>query len=143
MKPDLTNILTVPMEDAGMRHVVVVRHRMFPEIQVERESMVDGLKSLLLALQRSREWTADEWRRLALGDAIVEVETALTLVAPSGYSRMVHEEYTITRLNDLVYIFDRTSVPGASVATAQDGFQPEFPQGFAALVQIFAGGRHA
>jgi hypothetical protein len=72
---------------------------------------------------------------------IVEVETALTLVAPSGYTRMAHQGYNVTRLNDLVYIFNGTEDPRAGDATGPDELRVELNQDSPALVQIFAGGR--
>ena len=141
MKPDLTNILTMPKVDASSRQTVVVRHRTFPEIQIERGSIVEGLEALLSALKRSSDWTGDAWHRSALGQAMAEVETALTLLAPSGYTRMIHREYNITRLNDLVYIFGRAQDRAASDVAGHEDLRPEFPQGLTASVQIFAGGR--
>ena len=77
----------------------------------------------------------------ALGQAMAEVETALTLLAPSGYTRVIHEEYNIARLNDLVYIFGRAQDCAAGDVAGHDDLRPEFPQGLTASVQIFAGGR--
>jgi hypothetical protein len=141
MKPDVTNILAIPKEGAGSGQAVVVRHRTFPEIHIERGSMVEGLEALLRALEQSNAWTGDEWHRSALGQAIVEVETALTLVAPTGYTRMVHDGYSVTRLNDLVYIFDNTQDPGDQDEAGPDDLRPELDHDHSTFIQIFAGGR--
>src|SRR4029079_7472226 len=73
--------------------------------------------------------------------AMAEVETALTLLAPSGYTRMTYKEHNITRRNDLVYIFGRAQDRAAGDVAGHDDLRPEFPQGLTASVQIFAGGR--
>ncbi len=103
--------------------------------------MVEGLEALLRSLEQSIAWTGDQWHRSALGQAIVEVETALTLVAPSGYSRMVHDGYSVTRLNDLIYIFDKTQDPGDEDEAGPDDVRPELDHDHSTFVNIFAGGR--
>jgi hypothetical protein len=92
MKPDMRNIVTVSKEDTGSRQRVVIRHRTFPEIEIESGSMVEGLEALLSALKQFGDWTKDEWHSSALGQAVVDVETALTLLAPSGHGRRIYFE---------------------------------------------------
>jgi hypothetical protein len=78
MKPNKDRVIISPSECACHSvHTLKVHHRDFPEIWTEASSPEEGAAYLIGCLSRAQDAFRTSWHRLALEEAIADVEAFL------------------------------------------------------------------
>ncbi len=109
MRPHLRNILILAEGERESARKFLAQHRAFPELSAQRTSPTEALLDLLALLKRSSGWAEDAWHKLEHDRAVFDVETFLKLLASPNRVRISGHDYSITKINDLIYFLNYAS----------------------------------